>query len=98
MLAHYETRRPFTFHLSNRVVEGIIRDVLSNKEANDAENDRALSIFQKSNQDDDEIAGYVTEVKNVKQFLLSLGVVRNTHTCPVHSIALLSSEMELNNS
>jgi hypothetical protein len=25
-------------------------------------------------------------------------VVCNTHTCPVHSIAHLSSEMELNNS
>jgi hemerythrin len=27
-----------------------------------------------------------------------LTVVRNTHTCPVHRIALLSSDMELNNS
>jgi hypothetical protein len=73
MLAHCETRSPFTFHLSNRVVEGIIRDVLLDKEADDAENDRALSIFQKRNQDDDEIACYVAEVKNVEQFLLSLG-------------------------
>jgi hypothetical protein len=30
--------------------------------------------------------------------LLCVTVECNTHTCPVHSIALLSSEMELNNS
>jgi hypothetical protein len=32
------------------------------------------------------------------QELMETVVVRNTHTCPVHSIALLSSEIELNNS
>jgi hypothetical protein len=73
MLAYCETKRTFTIHPSSRVVEGIIRDVLLENGANDAENVRALSIFQKSSQEDDEIAGYVAEVKNVDQFLLSLG-------------------------
>jgi hypothetical protein len=76
MLAHCETRRPFTFHLSDRVAEGIIRDVLLQNVAADAENVRALSIFQKSSQEDDEIGGYVAEVKNVEQFLLSLGYLQ----------------------
>jgi hypothetical protein len=76
MLAHCEMRSPFTFHLSNRVVEGIIRDVLLDNGADDAENVRALSIFQKSSQEDDEIAVYVPEVKNVEQFLLPLGFLQ----------------------
>jgi hypothetical protein len=50
ILAHCEKRSPFTLHLSNRVVEGIIRDVLLENGADDAENVRALSIFQKSSQ------------------------------------------------
>jgi hypothetical protein len=78
MLAHCETRRPFTLHLSNRVVEGIIRDVLLKNGVDDSENVRAPSMFQKSSQEDDEIAGYVAEVKNVEQFLLSLGYLQFT--------------------
>jgi hypothetical protein len=57
-------------------VEGIIRDVLLENGADDAENVRAVSIFQKSSREDDEIAGYVVEVKNVEQFLLSLGCLQ----------------------
>jgi hypothetical protein len=81
MLAHSETRRLFTFQLSNRVVEDIIRNVLLENGADDAENVRALSIFQKSSQEDDEIAGYVAEVKNVEQFLLSLGYLQFNASC-----------------
>jgi hypothetical protein len=57
-------------------VEDIIRDVLFENGADDAEYVRAPSIFQRSSQENDEIAGCVAEMKNVEQFFLSLGYLQ----------------------
>jgi SMC proteins Flexible Hinge Domain len=59
-----------------RVVEGVIRDVLLGEDADEAANAKALSIFEKTNDYDDGEAEYIAEVKNVRQFLLCLGLLQ----------------------